>query len=375
MSALLTLSTAFLCAFFALAVLERLAPHLGLIDHPSGHKSHTAPTPVVGGIGMVLVLFGFAPSLIAEGSSAWAGAASEALDGEKAPWLFGGIAASAVLGLIDDRHPLGAKSKLCAMLVIFAVTLWGSGTVLLSLGELLPGVGIALGQLALPFTLFAAIGVINAFNLIDGMDGLAGSVALCALCGQLLVASLVGAVAWIPFLLVMIAAVGAFLLFNLPLPRRSRARMFMGDAGSLAVGLILLWLAVDLSQAPAGVAPMVMVWLLALPMLDTVATMLLRIREGKSIFEPGHDHFHHLLRAQGMRVGHIVLTATLLSLGSGAAGIGMWLAGVPDWVSLAAFLIVTLAYVRLHLRTWSRLGRGGRNAASVKLRPRHSSGR
>lgn len=365
MPALLTLVAAFICALFALAVLERLAPHLGLIDHPSGHKSHTAPTPVVGGIGLVLVLFGFAPSLVA----------GEMLDGAKAAWLFSGIAASAVLGLIDDRHPLGAKSKLCVMLVIFAVTLWGSETVLLSLGELLPGVSIELGQLALPFTLFAAIGVINAFNLIDGMDGLAGSVALCALCGQLLVASLVGAVAWIPFLLVMIAAVGAFLVFNLPLPGRSRARMFMGDAGSLAVGLILLWLSVDLSQAPAGVAPMVMVWLLALPMLDTVATMLLRIREGKSIFEPGHDHFHHLLRAQGMRVGHIVLTATLLSLASGAAGIGMWLAGVPDWVSLAAFLVVTLAYVRLHLRTWSRLGRGGRNAASVKLRPRHSSGR
>lgn len=354
MSEFLIASLAFFCTVLALALLERLASRLRLLDYPNGHKTHSSPTPVVGGIGVVAILFGF--GIIFE---APAGAA----------WLYGGIAGATLLGLIDDLRPLGAKTKLILMLGIFALTLRESGTLLVSLGELLPGTTVQLGSLALPFTLFAAVGVINAFNLIDGMDGLAGSVGLCVLSGHLLVANLIGATEWVPLLAVVIAATAAFLCFNLRVPGRSRARMFLGDAGSLALGFVMLWIAVDLTQRPSGAPPMVMVWLLALPMLDTVATMLLRIREGKSIFAPGHDHFHHLLRAHGASVERIVCTATVLSIGSATTGVLMWQAGVPDWVSLAAFLLVTAAYVRLHQRAWSKLGRGRRNAGAMELHP------
>ncbi|CAM5445466.1 MraY family glycosyltransferase [Thauera mechernichensis] len=328
-----------------LAALERVAPMLGLLDHPSGHKAHKAPTPVVGGIAIVLVLFAFA--LMTDGAAV-------------SPWLYGGMAASALLGLVDDVRPLGAKTKLALMLVIFSVTLQGSGTMLVSLGELWPGVTADLGVLSIPFTLFAAVGVINAFNLIDGMDGLAGTVALCALSGFLLIAHLAGASAWVPFLVVIIAATAAFLAFNLRLPGRAQARLFLGDAGSLVLGLILFWLAVDLSQGPAGVEAIVMVWLLALPMLDTVATILLRLREGKSPLSPGHDHFHHLLTAYGASVGGITLLAGLLTVGFGMTGILMWLSGVPEWLSMSLFLVVTAAYLKLHLGAWSKHGRGQR---------------
>lgn len=120
---------------------------------------------------------------------------------------------------------------------------------------------------------------------------------------------------------------------------------------------------------------MVMVWLLTLPMLDTVATILLRIREGKSIFAPGHDHFHHLLRAYGASVERIVATATLLSVGSAAVGIAMWQADLPDWVSMTAFLLVTTVYVRIHLRAWSKLGRGTRKVGAMALQPEQLAGR
>lgn len=344
-----------LCAALALLlVLERAAPHVGLMDHPGGHKGHDHPTPVVGGLAIVAALFAFCGWLDTPAPSAW---------------LFGAIAASAVLGLIDDAYPLGAKMKLVAMMGIFAVSLHGSGNILVTLGELWPSVQVKLGVIALPFTLFAAVGVINAFNLIDGMDGLAGTVALVALTAFLVLAVQIGATEWRPFLVVMIAATSAFLLFNLRVPGRSRARLFLGDAGSLVMGLVLFWLSVDFSQRPAGVEPMVMVWLLALPMLDTVATMTLRIREGVSIFTPGHDHFHHLLRAHGMSVERVVLLAAALSVASAAAGISMWRAGAAEWVSLLAFLGVTVAYVRLHLRAWFKLGRGRRDVRQSKFEP------
>lgn len=335
----------------ALAALERVAPMLGLIDHPSGRKTHSAPTPVVGGIAIVLVLFAFA--LVTGGAPV-------------SSWLYGGVAASVVLGLVDDVRPLGAKTKLALMLVIFSVTLQGAGTMVVSLGELWPGVNVNLGVLSVPFTLFAAVGVINAFNLIDGLDGLAGTVAFCAFGGYLLIAILAGASEWVPFLAVIIGATAAFLAFNLRLPGRPQARLFLGDAGSLVLGLILFWLAVDLSQGPASVEPIVMVWLLALPILDTVATMLLRIREARSVMSPGHDHFHHLLRAYGTSVGRITLLAGVLTVSFGMTGILMWLLDVPEWLSMSLFLIVTAAYLKLHLGAWSKLGRGRPRGGQAK---------
>lgn len=354
-----TLAIAFCATVLALAILAKAAPSLGLMDHPRGHKTHTESTPVVGGVGIVMVLFGFELTVDI---------------GPVSPWLYGGIAASALLGLIDDVKALGAKSKLAVMLVIFAVTLEQSDTVLTSLGELWPGKEVILGAWALPFTLFAAVGVINAFNLIDGMDGLAGTVALCTLVGYLILATLISATEWVPILAVLIGASMAFLAFNLRVSVSQPARLFLGDAGSLVMGLLVFWLAVDLSQRPGGVSPMVMVWLLALPMLDTIATMLLRILEGKSIFTPGRDHFHHLLLACGASVERIVLLAALFSVSSGTTGLLLWLTDVPEWLSMSAFLVLAVIYVLLHVRAWSKLGRGKRNAQLQEARPERFAG-
>lgn len=335
-----------ICACF-LAVLERVAPWLGLLDKPVGHKTHAHPTPVVGGVAITLSLLviPLAESLPPNGG-----------------WLFLGIGLSALLGLVDDIAHLRAQTKLYLMMVIFALALTPPGVLLDSLGELLPGIHVTTGITAVPLTLFAAVGVINAFNLIDGMDGMAGTVAACVLSGFLMLAFAIGAHEWVPFILAMLAAILAFLAFNMRLPGRSRARLFMGDAGSLVVGFVLFWLSVALSQrSPAAVPPMVMVWLMAFPMLDTVATMALRIRERTSIFTPGHDHFHHLLSRRGMPVQRVVAVTALLTSSLAATGMLLWQLQVPEWISLAFFLATTVAYVRLNLNAWARLGRAARS--------------
>lgn len=332
----------FSAAVASLWVLERCAPRLGLIDHPAGHKQHRLATPVVGGLAITTVLL---PVWVAQEMAV------------VSSWLLAGVAGSLILGVIDDVRHLSVRVKLMSMLAIFTVTLAGSGTFLQHLGELWPELEVSTGVLAYPLTLFAAVGVINAFNLIDGSDGLAGTVAIIAFGAFLLVARLSEQGEWEPFLLTLVAATTAFLLFNLRFGSRARARLFLGDGGSLVIGFVLFWLSVRLSQGAVGAPPMVMTWLLALPMLDTVATMILRMREGKSAFSPGHDHFHHLLRAHGFSVKRVTVVAALICAGSSALGIAMWQAGVPDWISLLAFLGVTVGYVRLHLSGWSRLGR------------------
>ena len=376
-----------LFCLLALALLERSAHAVGLLDTPTQHKAHTHPTPAVGGIGMALTLllsgvwvlcsagvpaaggfFGAANATLfpatgvgAGGGGSAAGAAyagAYSLPGACA--LYFGILSLAVLGAVDDVRHLRAHTKLGVMLAIFAATLFYSGNLIYQVGELWPGRPVGTSLLAIPLTLFAAVGVVNAFNLIDGMDGLAGSVAACILAGFVLLAFMIGATEWLPFLGVCLGAVLAFLAYNLRLPGRPRARLFMGDAGSLVLGFILFWLAVALAHRPQGaVPPVVMVWLLAFPMLDTVATMALRIREGKSILAPGHDHFHHLMLRVGWSVNGIVALAAGLTVGLAAVGIGLWRLGVPDWASLLLFLAVTAGYVRKFLRSWRKGDRRG----------------
>lgn len=325
-----------------LYALERAAPFLDLIDSPQGHKTHAAPTPVVGGIAIVLTLLATAAFI------------EPAPDAE---WLYLGITLCCALGIVDDLTHLGAHTKLYVMLMIFTLTLVPSDAVLHDLGALLPGRHIRAGWIAIPLTLFAAAGVANAFNLIDGLDGLAGTVALYALAGFWLLAYMIGAHEWLPLVAAAFGAMAAFLGFNLRVPGRRRARVFMGDAGSLAVGFLLLWLSIDLSQRPAGVPPIVMVWLLALPILDTLATMTLRMIEGKSVFAPGKDHLHHLLLALGASVSGVVAVAAVGGIASAATGILLWQLKAPEWLSALLFLGMAALYIGLHLFGWAHAGR------------------
>lgn len=329
-----------------LRALEANAARLCLLDQPVEHKAHAHPTPAVGGLGITITLllcFGLTPAA------------------DEATWLYVGILGLVSLGVIDDMYRLSARLKLYVMIVLFSALLWLSDNQLHQLGELWPGVEVRTALIAFPLSLFAAVGVVNAFNLIDGMDGLAGSVGACILAAFLLLAWLLDAHEWTSFIAVCLGAVLAFLSFNLRLPGRPRARIFLGDAGSLVIGFILFWLSLSLSHRAEGAAPpMVMAWLLAFPMLDTLATMALRIREGRSVFSPGHDHFHHLLQRGGLSVTRIVVVAVILTTSSAGAGVALWQAGVPDWVSLLLFLAVAATYIATFLIFWTRLGRQAR---------------
>lgn len=336
-----------------LRALEANADRLCLLDRPVEHKTHTHPTPAVGGLGITITLI-----LCFEVAQPIAGSI----------WLYLGIVGMAAIGAIDDIHQLSARVKLYGMIVLLSALLWLSDNQIRQLGELWPGVEVMTALAAFPLSLFAAVGVVNAFNLIDGMDGLAGSVATCILGAFLVLAWLLGAAEWLPFIAACMGAVLAFLGFNLRLPGRPRARVFMGDAGSLVVGFILFWLSVSLSHRTQDAAPpIVMVWLLAFPMLDTLATMSLRVREGKSILSPGHDHFHHLLQRAGMSVSQIVLVAIALTTALAATGLALWQIGIPDWASLLLFLTVGAGYITAFLSSWTRLGRRAQHQLSTLL--------
>jgi UDP-GlcNAc:undecaprenyl-phosphate GlcNAc-1-phosphate transferase len=316
-----------------------LAAYLQLMDYPGGHKTHEDATPLVGGLAIylgVVIAAAFLPEPF-----------EQAL-----PCLLGGTLLLLV-GAIDDRVGLTPASRFAAQIgAALIMTLWG-GVVLHDLGPLFGGAGVELGILAVPCTLFAAVGVINAVNMIDGLDGLAGGLALIALLVLSLAVFATGAVAEGELLLAAAGAVLAFLLFNFRLPGRKHAAMFMGNGGSLFLGYALAWALISLSQAPhRAIAPVTALWIVAIPLCDAVGAMLRRMLKGQSPFQADRQHVHHVLLAAGFSVPRAVGIILALAVGLAGIGYGAQIAGIPDWVMLVLFMVLFGVYFWALRRAW-----------------------
>lgn len=338
------LASTLICAaitLVALLVLERSAPRLGLLDRPGGHKTHSAPTPVIGGLGMALGLF-----------ATWA--TSSQID--PGVWVASGGLALVLLGVHDDRHGIRARRKLVAQALIVTAVLILDGGVIRTLGELIPGRPLGLAFFALPLSVFAMLGLINAVNMLDGIDGLAGKVCLVAFAWFAACAVLIGSRSLLAGSLAIVAALAVFLAFNCRLPGRARARMFMGDTGSMLLGYLLTWMAIDITHRPGGaIPPITALWICALPILDTTAVTMRRLSLGLPPMAAGRDHLHHLLRAKGLSVGQTALAEAVLGAACGLAGVSGWLLGVADWAMFGLFGLSALAYVGIFQSAWDRV--------------------
>jgi UDP-GlcNAc:undecaprenyl-phosphate GlcNAc-1-phosphate transferase len=328
-------------ATVATVVLARLAPTLGLLDHPGGRKDHHAPIPVVGGIALVLTLL----------------CAVFFLDRTPVPPAF--LAAAAILVVVsvwDDWKDLHHVPRFAAQIVAVLVMIYGAGVELRSVGNLVGWRSIGLSVFVVPMTVFAVVGVINAVNMIDGMDGLAGSTSLVSLAWFGVAATLAGldeqaGLAWI-----LCGGLAGFLLLNLRLPWQPRARVFLGDAGSTLLGFALAWLAIDLTQGSGRpMPPIAALWVVVLPLADCVSLMARRRSRGHSPFHPDREHIHHYLLARGFSVSGALAVLVGASAVFGAVGVLGWRAGVPEPVLFWAFFFGFFAYHYAMKRAWARL--------------------
>jgi UDP-GlcNAc:undecaprenyl-phosphate GlcNAc-1-phosphate transferase len=310
--------------------MRRPAERWGLVDRPGGRKRHGVPTPVTGGIAIVL-------------GAAFALAVSSGHLGSYVV-LFAGIALLAVAGVMDDLGEVSATSKmLVQVLAAVFMTSWGSNY-LFYLGDLFGTRPLILYDWAIPITVFATIAVINAVNMFDGLDGLAGSLVLVILL-------FFTAFAWAvlepnasKILAVLAGALAGFLFFNLPWRLRGHHRTFMGDAGSTVLGFTVAWFSVSLSQPSYGVPPPVMLWVLGLALMDVFTVTVRRLVRRRSPMAPDRDHIHHVL----LRRGYGPRTTLLILVGantlSALIGTAMWVLGVPDAAIFWSFLAVCIVY-------------------------------
>ena len=337
-----------LCALFSGVVIRcsmTLAGRIGAMDRPGGHKQHAVSTPFVGGFGLIAVL---ATASMASGFvSGDVGSASLVA-------LCFGALAMFVTGLADDLWHLGFKPRLLVQAMVALAMVFVGGVELNSLGALLPGIEVELGWLAVPITVFATIGLINAVNMIDGIDGLSGSVSLVSLAFIAVVAQSGGDPAYLLVAVVLMGGLVGFLFFNLRYPGNARARVFLGDNGSMLLGFVFAWLLIALSQGgeKSAMTPVTALWLFALPLMDTVGVMLRRIWLGKSPFRADRHHLHHLLVRAGFRVCDVVAIAVLMQFVFALIGVACLLLGVPDHLMFWLFLGVFALYLLIIARPW-----------------------
>lgn len=320
-----------------------LAHISGILDRPGEHKQHKHLTPFVGGTGIFVSLLAALPLL------------GYLYPEQSVKWLGLGISSSIIfiMGLIDDIIYLHFKTRLVIQALSALIIVLVSEVILIDIGNLPFGEILALPGIAATFTIFAIIGSINAFNMIDGIDGLSGSVSLTSLLLLGIVALATGHQSSLIIIIALIGGVVGFLFFNLRRPLQPRAKVFLGDNGSMLLGLLITWLLIDLSQGSSrAMTPVTALWLFAVPLMDTISIMLRRIWQHKSPFKPDRNHFHHILLDAGYRVNDAVFTITSVQLLFGLTGLAGLYLGIHEQVMLLAFLVLFFGYFYLTLYPW-----------------------
>ena len=331
-----------------IVLLRNTALRMGLVDYPGGRKQHEGGVPVVGGIA-IYGAFAFSALLITQTQPLY-------------PFrsLLGGMGVLVLAGALDDMHDLSPIAKLgmqCGAALLMVS--WG-GVFVPQLGDLF-GVGgvFALGNFAIPFTLVCVLGVVNALNMTDGVDGLAGGLALVSLLAFAALCVALNLDSTLLMISILIGAVLGFLFFNFRSPMRKRAGVFLGDAGSMALGFAICWFAVSLVRVPdAAIPPISMVWLMAVPLLDMGVVILRRLLSGKSPLAADREHLHHLLLRAGL--SDTATTLTLLGAALLAAGVGLaiWYYRIPaawGFYGFIALMAITTAVAQRATHRFARM--------------------
>ena len=255
---------------------------------PQHHHTHTGVIPRVGGLG---IMMGFAITYLL------CFIYLDARDNKSLIHygIFVGAAASFLLGFIDDFHPLGAKVKLLAQIII-GVIAHQCGLSIETIAIPFTDVVVQFGFFSMWVTVIWIVAIMNLINLIDGLDGLAGGIGL-------LLMGLLGFLAYesgvaISFVLAlgMVGSIFGFLFHNFP-----PAKVYMGDSGAYLIGFVIAALSLLNSEKGTVLAALIApVLALALPIADVVFAMLRRGINGLPIFRPDRGHIHHRLRRAGL---------------------------------------------------------------------------
>ncbi|MEP6616890.1 MAG: MraY family glycosyltransferase [Ginsengibacter sp.] len=333
---LLSSALAFLITYISIPVIIIVAKDKKLFDEPDERKVHKAVTPTLGGLGIfagfiLATLMGVPPT--------------------SAPLQFF-IAATVViflLGVKDDILVLSATKKFIGQLIAGGIIIKFGGIQINNMHGFL-GIYEIPHTASIVFTLFTIIVITNSFNLIDGVDGLAGSLGLltAGIFGIYFFAT--GQLMYAVMALSLAGSLVAFLIFNF-----SPAKIFMGDTGSLLIGLLnsifvikFISVASDPNSGlPLQSAPAIGFAILIVPLFDTLRIFSLRILNRRSPFSPDRNHIHHFLLELGLShkmITFVCVAANLLFIALAYILRGFGTTWVVAALATAAVVFVSVIY-------------------------------
>ncbi len=319
-------------AVMFLHLLYSFSDKLGLIDMPGGRKKHGGKVPLVGGLAIFIVITCILfPYFI-----------------QKTQYLAFWTASLLLVFVctLDDMKSIQVNHRfLIQFISIIVLALFGQA-IIYDLGDLIGLGNIHLGVFAIPFTIFALIGVINAVNMMDGIDGITGCISLVEFSFLGVLAVIVDAKFEFTVIIVFISAICAFLLFNFPSKFFLKKRTFLGDTGSMLIGLTLAWLTVRLTQGENKISPILMLWLLAVPLMDTIHLIINRKLRGVSAFKADRRHIHHILLQLSYSPLQISLILMLVAFIIGGIGIFLFVNQASDRVLFLGFVLIFCLYLR-----------------------------
>ncbi|MDB4279339.1 UDP-N-acetylglucosamine--undecaprenyl-phosphate N-acetylglucosaminephosphotransferase [Paraglaciecola sp.] len=334
--------TAFFVAIVLLVIMTPFAHQLGLVDEPNARKTHSGMVPLTGGVAIygAVIIASFITDVWFKNGSLFFTAATLIV----------------LLGMLDDKFDLSAKGRLLCQFGVAAIMALAAQNYITSLGNI-SGLGeVYFGLGGYFFTLICVVGVINAFNMIDGIDGLAGGISIIVLLSLVFLLLVSNNSQAIMAPMMVIAAIVPFMAFNLSWRGFKGNKIFLGDSGSMFVGLTIVWLLVEFTQgAQAAMRPVAAVWIIGLPLMDMAAIMFRRAKKGQSVLKPDRHHLHNIFMRAGFSSRRSLAAILLMGCCYALIGIIGELYNIPEYIMFWGFLLSLIAYTLVLQNIWTIL--------------------
>lgn len=351
-TAIVTLAAAWLFGLVLTPLVAKLAQRWGAVDHPDGHrKKQLIAVCTGGGVAVALSVVAAISVVFLAGSMSVLPSPGVAFAEDS---IFLGLLPAALVlvavGLVDDLFGLTGIYKVFGQ--VLAVSLLVSGGGLHFDHISLFWMGFPLGNLSVPFTLFFCLGAINALNLIDGIDGLASVVGTLSFLTLGIITLTRGDMLSVLLCFAFAGALLGFLRYNVP-----PAKIYLGDTGSMLIGLVFAALAIHCSvKEQATFVLLVPIAICAIPILDAGAALVRRVTTGQSVFTPDRGHLHHSLLLRGWSVGKTVAFIALLTAITCAGALASYFTNQEAYALVATMgVFIALATFRIFGHTELRL--------------------
>ncbi|PCK33644.1 undecaprenyl-phosphate alpha-N-acetylglucosaminyl 1-phosphate transferase [Pseudoalteromonas piscicida] len=332
-----------LLSFTCVKLFSTLAPKLGLLDTPCERKQHNGRVPLIGGISIFI-------------SFSWTLLLFDYLNTQVILVLIS-MSFMVFIGVLDDKYQLSVRARLIGQVLSASIIVFGLDLYLVSLGDIFGFGELYLGSFGYLVTFIAILGAINAFNMIDGIDGLLGGLSIVSFTGILAISYLRDNAALFNLSAVIIVTLVPFMVANLGGSKFFKRKVFMGDAGSMFIGLFIVWMLIAGTSGysfehGSTFRPVFALYIVALPLMDMVAIMYRRAKKGKSPFHPDRNHIHHIFMRAGCSSKQALLSIILISQVILVAGLLMEIYLVPDFIMFFIFLFLFYLYNYLIQHAW-----------------------